>query len=112
MPKTGFNIGNLRYKVDLQAPTRTSDGAGGYTEAFNTIAQIFADIRPQNAIESYRQGQLQEKVTHKIYIRYRSDIQTNYKIVYESRSFMIKGIKNMNERDRFLELHCEEGVAA
>ena len=54
MPKTGFNIGNLRYKVDLQGPTRTADGSGGYTEAFNTIAQIFADIRPQNAIESYR----------------------------------------------------------
>ena len=110
MPKTGFNIGNLRYKVDLQAPTRTSDGAGGYTEAFNTIAQIFADIRPQNALESYRQGMVQEKVPHKIFIRFRSDVQANYKILYDNRTFQIKGIKNMNERDRFLELLCEEGV--
>ena len=107
-----YRIGNLRYKVDLQGPTRTADGAGGYTEAFTTKAQLYADIRPQNALESYRQGQLQEKVTHKITIRYRSDINASYKIVYESRTFHIKGIKNMRERDRFLELLCEEGVAA
>ena len=51
MPKTQFNIANLRYKVQLQSPTRTSDGAGGYTESFGTIANLFADIRPQNALE-------------------------------------------------------------
>ena len=112
MPKTQINIANLRHKVALQGPTRTSDGAGGYTEAFNTIANLFADIRPQNALESYRQGQIQEKVTHKIIIRYRTDIQTNYKIVDGSQTYMIKGIKNINNRNRFLELYCEEGVAA
>ena len=106
-----YNIGNLRYKVDLQGPTRTSDGAGGYTESFSNIASIYADIRPQNALETYRQGQVQEKVTHKITIRYRSNISTNNIIKYESRTFNIKGIKNINERDRFLELLCEEGVA-
>ena len=111
MPKTQFNIANLRYKVQLQSPTRTSDGAGGYTESFGTIANLFADIRPQNALETYRQGQVIEKVTHKVFIRFRRDIDTNYKILYGTRSFTIKGIKNMNERDRFLELLCEEGVA-
>jgi len=107
-----YKIGNLRYKVDLQGPTRTSDGAGGYTEAWGTKTHLYADIRPQNALETFRQGQLQEKVTHKITIRYRSDINTNYRIVYESRTFHIKGIKNLKERDRFLELLCEEGVVA
>ena len=112
MPKTQFNIANLRYKVQLQAPTRTSDGGGGYTESFSTIANLFADIRPQNALERYRQGQVQETVSHRIYIRYRKDIQTNYKILYDNRTFQIKGIKNINERDRFLELFCQEGVPA
>ena len=42
------NIGRLRYKVDLEKATDTADGAGGRSQAYNTIAQIYADIRPQS----------------------------------------------------------------
>ena len=40
-------IGRLRYKVDLEKATDTSDGAGR-SQAYNTIAQIYADIRLQS----------------------------------------------------------------
>ncbi len=105
------SIGRLRYKVRLEKATDTSDGAGGRSQAFNSIAIIFADIRPTGGDESYRQGKLQEKVTHKIYIRHREDINTDYRITYESRTFQIQNILNIDERDRFLELTCSEGVA-
>ena len=38
------SIGRLRYKVALQSATNTSDGAGGVTESWDTIANIYADI--------------------------------------------------------------------
>ena len=97
--KPSLSIGRLRNRVDLQSATVTRDTGGGVTEAFTTIAQIYADIRPTGGDESYRQG-------------YRSDISPEYRIVYESRIFQIKNIINIDERDRWLELTCSEGVAA
>lgn len=110
--KRGISVGRLRNKVALQKATETSDGAGGCTEAWSTIASIYADIRPTGGDEAYRQGKVQDKVTHKIFVRYRSDIQPYYRIQYESRIFNIKNIMNIDERDRFLELTCSEGEAA
>lgn len=103
------SIGRLRYKVDLQKATDTSDGAGGRSQAYNTIAQLFADIRPQGGAEQYRQGKVQDKTTHNIFIRHRSDISTDYRIKYENRLFNIRQVINVDERDRFYKLVCNEG---
>ncbi|QDP49539.1 MAG: putative head completion protein [Prokaryotic dsDNA virus sp.] len=105
------NIGKLKFLVELQSATTTSDGAGGVTEAYSKIADIWCDIQPISAIEEYRQGKLKEKVTHKLIMRYRSDINTSYKIVYGSREFNIRGILDLGNRNRFLEVKVEEGVA-
>lgn len=110
--KTSISVGRLRYKVALQSAAGASDGAGGYTESWSTIANLFADIRPTGGDEAYRQGKVQDKVTHRIYIRYRSDIKTSYRISYDSRIFNIQSILNLDERDRWLELTCSEGEAA
>ena len=64
-----------------------------------------------NANSIYRQGIVQEKVTHEVTIRYMNNISTNSRVTYGSRNFNIKGIINVDERDRFLKLFCEEGVA-
>ena len=105
------SIGKMRYKVKVETATNTVDAGGGITQNFNSVAFIYANIVPKNANSSYRQGILQEKVTHEITIRYRKDIDTNAKITYEDRSFAVNGIINVDERDRFLKLLCEEGVA-
>lgn len=103
------NIGRLRYKVDLQKATDTADGGGGRSQAYSTIAQIFADIRPQSGAEQYRQGKVQDRTTHNIFIRHRTDISTDYRIKYENRLFNIRQIINVDERDRFYKLVCNEG---
>jgi SPP1 family predicted phage head-tail adaptor len=106
------NIGRLRYKVDLQKATDTADGGGGRSQAYSNIAQIYADIRPQSGTEQYRQGKVQDKTTHNIFVRHRADISTAYRIKYENRLFNIRQIINVDERDRFLKLVCDEGVVS
>tara|TARA_R110000782_G_C14774715_1_gene409407 strand:+ start:357 stop:686 length:330 start_codon:yes stop_codon:yes gene_type:complete len=105
------SIGKMRYKVKVETATNTRDAGGGLSQAFGAVAFIFANIKPKSANSTYRQGILQEKVTHEITIRYRQDIDTNSKITYGTRSFAVNGIINVDERDRFLTLLCEEGVA-
>jgi len=101
----------MRYRVQLQSPTDTTDAGGGRAQAWSDLVIIYANIVPKSGKESYRQGQVQDETTHDFFIRYRSDINTRYRFVYENRTFNIKSILNRHERDRFLQLSCTEGVA-
>ena len=106
-----MSIGKMRFEIQLQKPTNTRDAGGGLTEAWTTLTNLWADIKPLRGAETYRQGQVQEKTVHAITIRYRRDIGTNYRILYDSDYYNIKNIKNVDNRDRFLKLECELGVA-
>ena len=97
--------------MELQSPTATRDAGGGVTESYTTLNKIFADIKPITTAERYRQGKVQDTVTHEITIRHRCDIDTNYRLVYKERNFYINGIRNIDERDRFMVLVCTEGEA-
>jgi SPP1 family predicted phage head-tail adaptor len=105
------SIGKMRYRVKVENATNTRDAGGGLSQSYSAVTFIYANIKPLNANSIYRQGIVQEKVTHEITLRYMKNISTNSRITYGSRNFNIKGIINVDERDRFLKLLCEEGVA-
>ena len=105
------SIGKMRYRVKVERATNTRDAGGGLSQTFSPVTTIFANIKPKNTNSIYRQGILQEKVTHEITISYMKNIDTNSKITYGTRQFAVNGIINVDERDRFLTLLCEEGVA-
>jgi len=114
-------IGSMRQKLELQSYSRTSDGGGGASLSWSKVATVYADIRPESASESMhgRDNEMREVVRHKIMIRYRNNIthanrlvQTyiRYDGVEATRTFNIKGILNVDNRFKYLELTCEEGV--
>ena len=115
-----MSIGKMRSRVEIQQYTRTSDGGGGGTLVWSKLATVYADVQPQSANKSEfgRDNQLREVVTHKILMRYRSDVSSKNRIyqsytrdgVTSTRTFNIKGIINIDNRSRFMELTCEEGV--
>ena len=68
-------VGDLRHLISLQNSTNTSDGAGGFTQSYSTIADVFASINPKKGNETFSDGaqgmQVEHPVTHEIFIRYR-----------------------------------------
>jgi SPP1 family predicted phage head-tail adaptor len=106
-----MSIGKMRFEIELQKPTNTRDAGGGITEAYTTLSNLYANIETTRGNETLRQGQVQEKTTHIFTIRYRRDIGTNYRIRYDSDNYNIKYIKNLDNRNRYLEVECERGVA-
>jgi len=44
-------------------------------------------------------------------VRYRTDITNASRISFDSKLFNIRAIINVDERDRFLKLLCEQGIA-
>jgi SPP1 family predicted phage head-tail adaptor len=105
------SIGKMRFRVKVERSTNTRDAGGGISQAFNPVTYIYANIKPTSANSSYRQGMVQEKITHEVTLRYMTNIDTNSRITYGTKNFNIKGIINVDERDRYLKLLCEEGVA-
>lgn len=115
-----MSVGSMRYLVQIQAPTRTTDDAGGVAVTWTKVADVYADIQPQSASESVfgRDNEMREVARHKIYIRYRSDVSHKDRLVQTyvrdgssgTRTFNVKGVINVDNRFKMLELLCEEGV--
>jgi SPP1 family predicted phage head-tail adaptor len=108
-----MRIGELRKQVALQAETPTSDNAGGYALAWTTLATLWADIAPLNGNEVFAAQHLEGHVTHRVTLRYRSDVMitSEMRILYNNRAFNIRSVLNTDERNRWLELLVEEGGA-
>lgn len=103
----------LRQRLTLQEELRTPDGSGGYTRSWKDIASLWAEIVPIFPLSNRElpfAGQLQSKVTHKILLRYRGDVTTSHRLVFEKRVFNIRYAANAREDNETLELWVEEGV--
>jgi len=104
-------IGQMRHQITLQGQGSTRDSGGGISAGWSTIASVYADIKPKSGKEVYAQGKLVGSVSHEITVRYRTDITNASRISFDSKLFNIRAIINVDERDRFLKLLCEQGVA-
>lgn len=106
--------GSLRHRITIEAGSHAEDSGGGLSNPWaspTTVAKVWAAIRPLSGIERLRAQQLEEPVTHKIVLRYRADIRADHRVNFKGRIFNIRSVINVEERNRWLELMCEEGVA-
>lgn len=113
-------IGKMRHKLDLQVKVLTEDGGGSSSvSSYSTFATVFGSITPKSGGERMFGDQLQEPITHIIRIRFRRDISFKNRIQYKftndgisvTRVFNIKRVINVDNRDRYIEIMCVEGVA-
>ena len=105
-----MQIGLLNKRVELQQPTTTSDGIGGFTTVFSTIYTCFAAVWPISANEQIKNQQTSMEITHRVRIRYKSGIDASYRIKFGSRYFSIVSVINPNESNKMLELLCKESA--
>jgi SPP1 family predicted phage head-tail adaptor len=55
--------------------------------------------------------QLQASVTHRVMMRYRSDLTPADRLLIRGNPLQIRAIINIEMRDRWLEVACDAGVA-
>lgn len=108
-----MRIGALNKVIELQKPTETTDNMGGYTTTYATQYTVFAAIWPISASDHVKSEQMIGIVTHKIRIRYNSELKSKWRIKFGSRYFTIVAPPiNTNEGNRQLELLCKEVEAS
>ena len=106
-----LKAGRLRHRVTLQSAADTADGGGGFTTVWSDVATVWASIEPLKGRERLFAQQLESPVSHRVTLRHRSGVTTAMRVKFGSRILNIRSVINAEERDRALELLCEEGVA-
>jgi SPP1 family predicted phage head-tail adaptor len=104
-------IGKLRERVTLQSEQSVSDGGGGQVVAWTDVATVWAAIEPLTGRERRAAGRLESVLTHKVTIRHLAGVTAKMRVAAGARVFNVRAVVNPAERDRWLELLCEEGVA-
>lgn len=104
--------GDLRHRVILQTGTTTADAGGGGSVAWSNTATVWAKVEPLSAREQFHADQLRGPVSHKITMRYRSDVTVtpSLRISFDSRLFNIRGVRKLDEINQWIEVMAEEGV--
>lgn len=104
-------IGELRHRIVIEESVKVSDGVGGQTETWQTVATVWAKIDPVAGLERFFAERIEENITHKITIRYRTGIDTEMRISFDGHIFQIRSVRRMLERKDFIQIDAVEGTA-
>lgn len=105
-------IGRLRHRVTLQRFVAVDDGGGGTVEDWQDVATVWAAVEPIRGRERLEAMQLEQAVDHRVVIRYRPGLDgRNMRVLYRGRALHVAAVINVEERNRWLELLCEERPA-
>ena len=103
--------GKLRHSVLFEQKIQAPDGGGGFTYTTSQVATIRAYLKPVSTNERIFAGKIESDISHRVYIRYRTDLNPAMRINYGGRLFQIKGIMNIEEQNKWLEIIAVEGEA-
>ena len=100
--------GELRHRVTLE---RTSDSSDwGRSGSWLTYATVWARVQPISGRE-FQEGRLDRgELTHVVTIRYLAGVRPDMRINFEGRYLKIVAVRDLEERNRTLELDCNEEV--
>lgn len=106
MPRSGL----LRHRVTIESATSTQDAVGQDIKTWATFGYWYCNISPLRGREYIDSRSIQDEQTYKFQGRYVNGITPQMRIVWNSKTFDIQAVMNVNERDRMTEVLAVEGV--
>jgi len=100
--------GSLRRRIRIEKKTAADDGQGGSTFTWTLHATPWAEpdeLGPQADVYG---GAVVDATVTRFKLRYVAGVTVAMRVVYGSRTYNIEGIRNVQHRDRRLELICRE----
>lgn len=101
-------IGALRYRMELQQPVRTSDGGGGASVSWETIAEIWAAVLPISGEERLTADAVSGRLTHEVWIRHRAGVTPSMRFHLDGRILEIRAVIAVDGRRRRFKCLCLE----
>jgi SPP1 family predicted phage head-tail adaptor len=105
-----MQAGKLRHRVILQTPTITANSYGEPIETFVNTATIWASVEPLSGRDYFKSMKDNAEITHKVTIRYRSDIKPTLRFLFGTRVFDILYFTLPDNRNISVECWCREVI--
>lgn len=104
-----MNIGSLNKRIKLQSQVKAKNAMGGTTISWKDEVTVWGAIWPISANEAVRSGQLSGVITHRIRIRYRSDIKASWRGLHNDKYYNITSPPiDLNTDHKILDILCKE----
>ncbi len=101
-----MRIGDLNKRITIQYPTKVGD-----VTTWATGATVWAAIWPISANEVIQANATVMIISHRIRIRYRAVLKSNWRVVYSGRNFNIVSIVDPNMDHKWLDVLCKEATS-
>jgi len=95
------HAGQLDRRITIQSFTTSTDDFGEVIQSFTTLANVWAKVEEKSGSEGEDGNQLVATRKVEFFIRYRSDINEQMRIVYEGQTHKIEAILNADSRKAF-----------
>ncbi len=103
-----LSIGQLDRRIEVKSPTYTTDRYGAETKVYATLYTLWAHADWK---ASRRKEESQEQVQGTDLVFYVRNLGVTilgtYRIVYDEKTYIIHGIKEIDGREQFLEIETK-----
>lgn len=103
-----LNAGDLSHIVEIQQPTRTSDGQGGQSVSWATLDTVYGSVEALSYREAIQAAQVTDSLQTAVTIYYRSDVSVKHRLVIEGRTLAIQSVQDPDGLREMLRLICAE----
>ena len=100
--------GQMSARLDLEMRDDAGDGQGGIVPGFAPVTSLWARIEPVSVNEEERADANVFTVTHRIWIRFRDDVQAGMRFRKGARVFTVRAFHDPGETRRYLVCRCTE----
>ena len=98
--------GKLNRRLTLEAPVESADGSGGVTRSYESVATLWASVEPVSARGNVVADALGATITHRIGLRFNSDITLRHRFKDGDTVYRIVVIRDRDKR--FLDVDAEQ----
>lgn len=103
-----MKIGELRHRITLQKQINVQNDYGATVTQWQTVATVWAEIKPISGREYFSAQQVQSEITTQIWIRYRNDVVPTMRVAHNGKYYEIISVLNHNGRNTSLQLMCKD----
>ena len=103
------DVGKLNRRITFLRLETEEDEMEQSKSEWKEYCTVWATVKPYKSSEYNFMGKLKPEVTHRMYIRFRRDISTDMRILFQGHTYAISGPSlDMDNQHRMLEIQCEE----
>ena len=105
-------IGEMRNRLVIQTLGGSTDAGGGQSTSYSTLTTVWGKVENLSGSEGFFGDQIRDTSSFRFTIRFLSSLTTKHRISYDSKTFNITYIKDIEEgRNKFQEILATQGVA-